>query len=232
MPRRVPRKRSYDRVFVGTGTNTVRLGQRDIHQLKAALNRAPSQQFLVAFEIILSGYKEHREEVKKSTVASIQRRIKAVVDVAGRLRDELHGLTLTDTYLIGNFRRLTDFEDVHLPDVLGILSEALRRIEREPKQGAMPGDAKRGLAAALCQILFEETHKTPTAQKNGSFDKVLRLALDIAERDDNQVRAEGGAGREDIMREALKGLKLVAPALALMPSLALLPSLGKKPRRE
>jgi len=234
----------YDIPFVGAAIATIELQSRQIDTIGRTLGKAPSKEFLRAFEVILSSYERHQEAVRSSTPAAIQARIGAVVDAASELERALAKLTLTDAGVFGSIwlpRFLSNqkhvsmpqFERESLPQFLALATEALALIESEPKQGAMPAFAQRGLAASLCQILFEETGKTPTAEKNGCFDTLLRFGLDLV---DDRERAAGHRGRrerrknvKDLMQEALRGFADAAPAI---PSVKVLPSLGKSPRRE
>jgi hypothetical protein len=217
LPRYVPRKKSYDVVFVAAVANAAQFRKREKDEIRSALNRAPSPEFLRALGIILLTYKAHQREVRNSTAASIQRRIKAVVDAGNTLQQALHKLTQTDGNVFGDVwtRRfllnqgrnsLTQFEEQKLPQFLVMAEEALSRIEAEPKAGTMPGFARRRLASSICQILFEETGERPTARKGSSFDQLLRFGIKYS---DGEQRDDVA----DLMRRALKDMPVSGPRL-------------------
>jgi hypothetical protein len=70
-----------------------------------------------------------------------------------------------------------EFEE-RLGQFIAVFEQARKVVAKELKQGRMPAFAERALAQALCQILFEETGVVPTSKKGGSFDQLLRIALD------------------------------------------------------
>lgn len=239
MPRHVPRERSYDVPFVGAGLATIELKPRQLDAIRRALRNEPSKEFLRAFGVTLSNYEGHRKAVRDSTPAAVQARIKAVVDAAHKLHRALAKLTLTDDLIFSSIwtRRFLQKQEplplsphrfeAELPHFLTLATGALQRIEGERKSGAMPAFAQRGLACGVCQILFEETGKLPTAERNGAFDVLLRFGLDLV---DDRERAAGQRERqkkrkdvEDLMREALRWLEQAIPAFEAMPSLKTLP---------
>jgi len=201
LPRKVARQKGYDVPFVGTGSATVALGMKETAAIRTALRRAPSQQFMLALSRLLSNYADHREAVTRSTPAAVWRRIKAVVDSTKTFQKTLSDLELTDIVHIDKFytdRFLRGERRVGLNELaerleffLLMAEEALGAIAKEQKQGRMPAFAERALAKGLCQILFEETGEMPTTKKDGSFDRLLRFALDhVSERDRKDPRRD------------------------------------------
>lgn len=191
MPRREPRIRRYEVVFVGGDLGRPKLDQRKIDAIARVLGSNPSQEFLKAYSRLLSTYAAHAAAVKSATASAVSRRLHAVVEAAEALDRSLANLQSTDMAIFGRFAALrflrggshTELNEIisNLEQFLPLVREALELVKREPKKGRMPAYAEQCLAQGIAQILCEEKNVVLDARRGGIFDRLLRLAFQHAD---------------------------------------------------
>lgn len=207
MARHIRRELNYDVPFGGVAFKPVTLGATTINALARILGHQPSSKFLNEFAEAVGIYAAYRRVVAVSGPTTIFRRLNKARGHAEALKESLAALELTDSMWFGRFatrRLLRGHEYAELDHVAGVLSaflpvitSAAEAMSDEAKQGRMPAFAEEALARALRDILKRQPRADVTSKPGGSFDRVLRLALE--ELPDSKPRKNV----VDLMRKAL-----------------------------
>jgi hypothetical protein len=179
----------YD-VSGGGGSTPILLSTREVNQLKTALGSHPSALFMQILAFGLGSYVEHRRLIAEATPQQVMERLSKVLDHGVALREALSQLKATDRNYVGEFwtKRFLSGEKAcsenellkALNLFLADVSDTVKELGAAQRKGTMPGYAKQSLAQTIAQALFRESGKFPPLTKGKTFDRVLKFALDTA----------------------------------------------------
>lgn len=179
----------YDVSVVG-GSTPITLSPRETDKLRTALGSVPSALFLKIYTFGLGTYIEHRGQLTKVTPKPVMERLNKVLNHGKALRDEILRWETTDQTYVGRFwtkKFLSGEKACSENDMLKALnlfltdvSDAVTELGATQRKGAMPGYANQCLARTIAQALYLESGKVPPMTRGKTFDRVLKFALDTA----------------------------------------------------
>lgn len=195
----------YDVTVVG-GLNAIALTHQERVALRNALGKSPSDFFLNAYAVALGWYVTHSSAVAELGPGQVRDRLKTVFDRGRELLTAVDDLRTADRCYVGRFwtQKFLANEDAASENeclkslclFLDDVQSASRELTKAQRKGRMPAYPTQALAGKIANALFLETGIFPPLTRKGTFDKVLRCALDAGER---RIGRIGRTGRRDVM---------------------------------
>lgn len=147
----------------------------------------------------ISSFNSGRELAKASKPAKVRANLQAAIDAALVLNDRLNDLDGNSRQLLGEVENgeASVLQNVYLRKIIQALSDASHLADEYPERGRLPEHERLWLAVEVANAISTHLGITPTTTKDGAFESVLTIVLEIAT--GNRVSSV-----HDLARHALK----------------------------